>query len=451
MGFRGMRHCERRILAFFISVLTLVDITSFVIAREDTQPNILLILADDVGSEVPQCYGGESYATPRIDQLAQEGMRFEHAYAMAVCHPTRICLLSGQYPFRMGNPKWGSYPESAEANTIAQVLKNAGYATAVAGKWQIGMLGEDLSQPNRLGFDEYCLFGWHEGPRYYQPLIWQNGKNREDVKEKYGPDVYCDFLIDFIQRHREKPFFAYYPMALCHAVTNDLDKPVPVGPNGRYQTFGEMVEAMDERVGRMVDAVDQAGLRDNTLVVFLTDNGSPAKNIDGVRNGELIYTPVSSIRNGTVIPGGKAQLTDAGTRVPMIVRWPGKIPADSKCDDLIDVSDFLPTLAEVAGGELPSGITLDGRSFANRLEGEGSGPREWVFAEHKENAFVKDRRWKLFSDGRLYDVQEDSNEQSPLKIGDVPHADSRAASQLNEAIHELFAAGLPRRDSQLQE
>ena len=163
-------------------------------------------------------------------------------------------------------------------------------------------------------------------------------------------------------------------MALCHAVTNDLDKPVPVGPNGRYQTFGEMVEAMDERVGRMVDAVDQARLRDNTLVVFLTDNGSPAKNIDGVRNGELIYTPVSSIRNGTVIPGGKAQLTDAGTRVPMIVRWPGKIPADSKCDDLIDVSDFLPTLAEVAGGELPSGITLDGRSFANRLEGEGSGP-----------------------------------------------------------------------------
>ena len=142
---------------------------------------------------------------------AQEGMRFEHAYAMAVCHPTRICLLSGQYPFRMGNPKWGSYPESAEANTIAQVLKKAGYATAVAGKWQIGMLGEDLSQPNRLGFDEYCLFGWHEGPRYYQPLIWQNGKNREDVKEKYGPDVYCDFLIDFIQRTVRNRFLPTTP------------------------------------------------------------------------------------------------------------------------------------------------------------------------------------------------------------------------------------------------
>ncbi len=448
MGFGGEKHYVHQTLFLLCISLTLTGSASTANLAKASPPNILFILADDVGSEAIQCYGGESYTTPRIDQLAQQGMRFEHAYAMAVCHPSRICLLSGQYPFRMGHPDWGSYPPSAEANTIAQVLKKAGYATGVAGKWQIALLGEDRSQPHRLGFDEYCLFGWHEGPRYYEPLIWQNGVQRDDVKERYGPDVYCDFLIDFINRHREQPFFAYYPMALCHAVTNDLDKPVPVGPNGRYQTFGEMVEAMDERVGRIVDAVDQAGLRDNTLVVYLTDNGSPANNIDGVSNGKLIYSPVSSMRNGTVIPGGKAQLTDAGTRVPLIVRWPGKVAADTVCDDLVDVSDFLPTLAEIVGGELPGEVKLDGRSFAKRLLGEGPGHREWVFAEHKENAFVKNRRWKLYSDGRLFDLQKDPNELSPRTLQTVSSAEAQEVSQLDAALQKLFAAGLPRRDAQ---
>ncbi|QEG33197.1 sulfatase-like hydrolase/transferase [Bythopirellula goksoeyrii] len=421
----------------FMMFLALNWTTSDVRAEHDSPPNILFILADDVGSEVLECYGGESYSTPHIDELAQQGMRFEHAYVMPVCHPTRICLFSGQYPFRMGNPDWGSYPPSAEANTIAQVLKRAGYATAVAGKWQIALLGEDLSHPTRLGFDEYCLFGWHEGPRYYEPWIWRNGVKREDVHDKYGPDVYCDFLVDFIQRKRDQPFFAYYSMALCHAVTNDLDKPVPVGPNGRYQTFAEMVSAMDDRVGRIVNAIDQAGLRDNTLVIFLTDNGSPARNIDGVDNsGELIYQPIFSIRNGTVIPGGKAQLTDAGTRVPLIVRWPDHIPADTACDDLVDVSDFLPTLAELAGASLPEEVTLDGRSFAQRLLGEGKGDREWVFAEHKGKAFVKDRHWKLYSDGRLYEVAKDPQEKHSLTTTQP------LPKYLQQALRDLRSAGL---------
>jgi len=413
--------------------------TSVLASEHDSPPNILFILADDVGSEVLECYGGESYSTPQIDKLAEQGMRFEHAYVMPVCHPTRICLLGGQYPFRMGNPNWGSYPPSAEANTIAQVLKRGGYATAVAGKWQIAMLGEDLSHPNRLGFDEYCLFGWHEGPRYYEPWIWQNGKKLEDVREKYGPDVYCDFLIDFIQRKRDQPFFAYYPMALCHAVTNDLDEPVPVGPDGRYQTFAEMVSAMDDRVGRIVNAVDEAGLRDNTLVIFLTDNGSPAKNIDGVDNhGELIYQPIFSIRNGMVIPGGKGQLTDPGTRVPLIVRWPNHIRADSECNDLVDVSDFLPTFAELAGAALPENVTLDGQSFAKRLLGEGAGKREWVFAEHKGNAFVKDGQWKLYSDGRLFNLEDDPLEKHSLAGTNSP------PENLQKALKQLLAAGLKR-------
>ncbi len=161
--------------------------------QEPLKPNILLILADDIGREIPGCYGGTSYHTPEIDALAGRGMRFEHVYASPVCHPARITLLTGQYPFRLGNPEWGTFPVYAEQQTLAHELKKSGYVTAVAGKWQLCMLRDEPDHPHRLGFDEYCLFGWHEGPRYHQPLIWQNGKIRQDVKDLYGPDVYSDF------------------------------------------------------------------------------------------------------------------------------------------------------------------------------------------------------------------------------------------------------------------
>ena len=211
------------------------------------QPNIVMILADDVGREVLGCYGGTSYATPNIDRLAAEGIRCEHAYVMPVCHPTRTTLLTGQYPFRLGHPDWGTFPRSAEDRTLANFLKRAGYATAIAGKWQLALLKDDLEQPHRMGFDEYCLYGWHEGPWYYQPHIWENGKRRTDIRDRYGPDVTCEYVIDFVERHKDGPFFAFYSMELCHAETNDLDKPAPVGPNGRYDSYAEMVAKMDER------------------------------------------------------------------------------------------------------------------------------------------------------------------------------------------------------------
>jgi arylsulfatase A len=124
-------------------------------------------------------YGGTSYQTPNIDDLASESMRCEHFYAAPVCHPARITLMTGWYPFRFGDPVWGSFPEHAEGQTFAHELKKAGYATAVAGKWQLCMMKNEPDHPHRLGFDEYCLLGWHEGPRYHHPLIWQNGEIRQ--------------------------------------------------------------------------------------------------------------------------------------------------------------------------------------------------------------------------------------------------------------------------------
>ncbi|MDA1052321.1 MAG: sulfatase-like hydrolase/transferase [Planctomycetota bacterium] len=406
------------------------------------RPNILLIMADDVGVDALGCYGGESYKTPRLDALAAGGMRFTHCYSMPVCHPTRITLMTGRYPFRTGHPKWGSFPVEEERNTFAHVLKNAGYATAVAGKWQICMMRDDLDHAQRLGFDESCLFGWHEGPRYYSPMIYQNGRLREGLEDRYGPDVYVEFLIDFIERNREKPFFAYYPMALCHDVTDDLDNPVPFGPEGHYDSFKQMAEAMDVRVGRLIDALERLGLRENTLVLFTTDNGTPTSYIhsaeqhpDPTKKDKYIRVPVVSKQNGVDVPGGKGSLTNGGTNVPLIANWPGKIEASQVASDLVDFSDFLPTLAEFAKADLPAGVKLDGHSFASRLIDGQPSPRTWAFAEHGKKYWVRDQRWKLCDDGRLFDVENDPREKEFISA----EASSLAATAARERLGGVMA------------
>ncbi len=406
----------------------------------DRAPNIVLILADDVGSETLGCYGGTSYQTPNLDRLAATGMRFTHAYSMPVCHPTRICLMTGRYPFRFGSA-WGTFPEGAV--TFAQLLKQAGYATAVAGKWQLVLQKENPDHPAELGFEDSCLFGWHEGPRYHQPYIWENGQRRLDVErpDVFGPDVYCQFLIDFMRRNRDRPFLAYYSMALCHEISDDFSPPPPPGPDGKYLSFGQMMETMDTIVGRLVAAIDQLGLREQTVILFVTDNGSPKSYLTDleVRDGKVIrhHAPVVSQRNGQQVRGGKGTLTDAGTRVPLIANWSGTIRERQVVDDLVDFSDFLPTMMELAGATVPSNLSLDGSSFAARLYGTGSGPRQWVFCEQGQQFWVRNRDWKLYQDGSLFEMQHDSDEQSPIPPGRESDAGRTARQQLQAAAKSI--------------
>jgi arylsulfatase A len=412
-------------------------------AMDAPRPNILLILADDVGREVLECYGGTSFRTPRLNALASEGTRFAHAYVMPSCHPTRVTLLSAQYPFRFGRLGWGVYPEHANERTVAQHLRAAGYATAIAGKWQLSLLKENVNRPHEMGFDQYCLFGWHEGPRYYQPLIWQNGRRREDVSDRYGPDVYVEFLTEFMRSNRERPFFAFYSMALCHDVTDDLEEPVPFGPRGRYDSYPEMVAAMDERVGEIVDAVDELGLRDRTLIIYIADNGTPAESILTARNGEFVRLPNVSNFGELKVPGGKTQLTDWGTRVPMIARWPGRVRQNAVSDALLDASDFLPSLVELTGARPPADIRLDGQSFVDPLLGRGPGPRQWVFAEQKGIAYLRNRRWKLYNDGRFFDLSESSDESRPLDAGNLSGEAAAALQSLTAEMARLAPSGSP--------
>lgn len=404
------------------------------------RPNILLIVADDVGCETLGCYGGDSYATPRIDQLAADGLRFTHCYSMPVCHPTRVTLLSGRYPFRLNNPGWGSYPKADEKNTIAWALKNAGYATAIAGKWQLVLMKRAPQHPHRLGFDEYSLFGWHEGARYHDPLIWQNGEVREDTDGKYGPTLYVDFLIDFIKRNQEKPWFAFYSMALCHDVTDDLKAPVPHAPGkDRYLNYAEMMASMDEEVGRLVDAVDKMGLGDNTVVMFTTDNGTAKRSklrAIGNRN-KFEYEKVVSKLGERMIPGGKGNLTDDGTNVPLIVRWPANVPNGKVVDHLVDFTDYYATFVDLAGAKRPKNVQLDGHSFAPLLEGKGFDGREFAFVQHRGKKWVRTQRFKLYDNGKLYDVSQDSKEKSPISPDKQSPEAARAREKLSKIMQNL--------------
>ena len=401
-------------------------------------PNILLILTDDVGREAIGCYGGESYATPNIDRLAAEGMRFEHFYAAPVCHPTRVALISGRYLHSLGNPRWGYYPKGEfEQQTIAHAMKRAGYATAASGKWHLTMLEDDPHHPSRLGFGEHCFFGWHEGPRYWEPHVWENGEVKSNIAQRFGPDVYVEFLIDFMRRHRSEPFFAYFPMTLCHAVSNDLDPHPPHGSNGRYLTFAEMMVEMDKRVGRIVDTVDALGLKDKTLIFFTSDNGTTAKNYIRHEGRKLIREPsVTSTVNGRRIVGQKGRFNDWGTRVPTIARWPGTIPAGSMTDILADGTDLLPTFAALGGqDQLPHPI--DGTSFAKLLT-EGKSPsRPWVSPQTKKEIAVRTRDWKLLHDGQLFDMRGDPFAEVAIpKAKDTPESKA-ARTRLSKILTRL--------------
>jgi len=381
-------------------------------------PNIIVILADDLGAECLSSYGSTSYKTPHLDALAESGIRFMNCYATPLCSPSRVQLMTGRYGFRTG---WTNMIERGagatrdffdptKERTFGHVLKAAGYATAQAGKWQLCRFQEHPDHVKECGFDESCSWTWlYDGrrtDRYWTPSIWQNGKLRENVNDKYGEDVFCDFLIDFITRHRAEPFFIYYPMVLVHDPFEPTPDELKTGSDDRKERkadvshFPAMVAYMDKTVGRLIAALDKLKLRENTLVLFTGDNGTPRQ--------------ITSQLGDNAIPGGKGMVTHVGSHVPLIASWPGTIPAGRVLDDLIDFTDVLPTLADVAGDDLSRGVAMDGRSFLPQLRGGTGQPREWVYVQLGNASFVRDQRWLLHNDGRFYDIKSDPFERKDL-------------------------------------
>ncbi len=403
------------------------------------KPNIILIMADDLGYECLGANGGTSYNTPELDRLAKTGIRFEHCYSQPLCTPSRVKLMTGIYNVR-NYVKFGVMDRNQ--TTFAHLLKNAGYATCVAGKWQ---LGSQPDSPAHFGFDESCLWqhtrgrtdGYEHDTRYPNPRLEIDGEPVDYTNGEYAPDVTSDFICDFIERHKDKSFFAYYPMILTHCPfvptpgSSDWDSSDRGSASYKGDTtyFSGMVSHMDKVVGKITAKLDELDLTGNTMIIFTGDNGTDE--------------PVVSVMDGRQVAGQKGQMTDAGTRVPLIVNWKSVIPEGQVCNDLIDFSDFLPTLCETAGITVPSELNIDGRSFFPQLKGETGNPREWIYiwysrAGKDSNAkvFARNQRYKLYRNGNFYDIGSDVLEKTPLHNGDLNDETRRIKTILQKALNQ---------------
>ncbi|MFW6174756.1 MAG: sulfatase-like hydrolase/transferase, partial [Chloroflexota bacterium] len=290
------------------------------------RPNIILVMADDLGYECLGSYGSQSYSTPNLDRLARQGMRFTNAHAQPLCTPTRVQLMTGKYNFRNWQAFGVMHPGE---RTFGHIMSASGYRTCISGKWQLYSYNPPEYEPEwrgkgqhprDAGFHEYFL--WHaehtedKGSRYADPKILDNGNYLQppETSGQHGADLFAAYINDFIYRNRDQPFFVYYPMALTHAPF----QPTPHTrgwPDNRHDMdpkyFRDMVEYHDEVIGRIVRQIDELRLAEDTLFIYYSDNGSPRE----------VWTRV----NGHDMQGGKGVNADAGTHVPLIARWPGKI------------------------------------------------------------------------------------------------------------------------------
>lgn len=387
---------------------------------QDGRPNIIFVLADDIGISGFSCYGG-GFATPHLDKLAAGGTRFEFCYSAPLCAPTRALCMTGRYGFRTGvvNNNTGGKATPRGETLIAKVLRDAGYATAVAGKWRQLQYLETPEEAKAWGFDEFMV--WYDkkgGERYWDPHYNHNGKPIENAKGKYGPDLLHEFVVDFVSRHKEKPFFVYYPIPLVHAPI--LRTPDSQG-DAKKGLFGDNMAYLDKLMGKLVSELDRLGLREKTLIVFTGDNGKPGGG------------PV----NGKPIDGGKGSMREGGARVPLICSWKGTTPEGKVLPDLVDHSDFFATFAELAGAPLPEGVKLDGRSFAPRLRGQPGKPREWVYVQLGAERYVRDPRWKLYGDGTLCDMKEAPWKEIKVEAGAASDEAAEARGRLQAALDGL--------------
>ncbi|MDZ4860296.1 MAG: sulfatase-like hydrolase/transferase [Candidatus Hydrogenedentes bacterium] len=407
-------------------------------AEATRKPNIVLILGDDIGYECYGAYGSTTYKTPNIDKLATTGALFTHAYSQPLCTPSRVQLMTGKHNFR-NYTRFGEF-DPKEPN-FATMLRDAGYRTCVAGKWQL--TPANLEGPNQAGFDEYLL--WHfqqlsdrestsefadKGSRYKSPRLYRDGQLVPGTEGKYGPDLMCDYVTEFIERNRERPFFVYYPMMLVH---NPFD---PTPESKDWETggddkkhFPDMVAYMDKCVGRVIDKLDALGLRENTLVIVTGDNGT---------NPDI----ESPLPGRGMVRGGKSKTTDAGTHVAFVANWKGAIAPETVIDTPIDFTDILPTFAEATSATPPPG--MDGQSLLPILRGATKQARGWAFMSYSRNGAkrapflcsVRDQRWKLYSDGRLYEVPNDYLEEHPAEGPEASTARARLQPILNNILKD---------------
>lgn len=405
-------------------------------AHAERRPNIVLIMADDMGYECLAANGGETYETPRLDALAASGIRFEHCHSQPICTPSRVQIMTGIYNNR-NYVKFGVL--DPKAKTFGHLFQKAGYKTVIAGKWQ---LEGGFEGPNKFGFDEYCLWQLtRRPPRFPNPGFEINGKQVDFSNGEYGPDIASDYLCDFIERNKDEEFFAYYPMIPPHfpfQPTPDSEEWDPTESREypksewRDEWFQDMVKYTDKVVGKLVDKLEELGLRENTLIIFTGDNGT--------------YAGMESQFQGETWVGAKGKPSDGGTRVPLVVNWPGTTPEGQVSQSLVDFSDMMPTIAEVAGIEVPEKWGIDGLSFANEVKGESAAQRDYIYCWYerdgrrgKASEHTRTQRFKLYGDGSYFDVVADFEEKKPIDVSTLEGNDLKTYEVLKAKLDEHMA------------
>src|SRR5690606_17862448 len=349
-------------------------------------PNIILIMADDLGYEALSVYGNDHNKSPNIERMVSQGMLFESSHSTPLCTPSRVQIMTGKYNFR--NYVGFGILDPGEI-TFGHLLQEAGYETCIAGKWQLYGYerqwelagGRKGSLPEDAGFDQYCLWQIHEvGSRYKNPKIHTKAQGLQTYEGEYGPDLFVEYIEEFMEDQTEGPFFVYYPMVLTH----DPFEPTPELPEysgydpqqkeNDPKYFPAMVKYMDKIIGRIIKKTEDLGIAENTLILFVGDNGTDRKVISSV--------------NGEEIQGNKGNTTNYSTHVPTIAYWPGHIEPRGVHSGLIDFTDFVPTLLEVARhDDEVDKMALDGISFYPILSGDESlkDQRDWIFCHYDPN------------------------------------------------------------------
>ena len=389
-----------KLIQIFLSMLLLTNAS----IAQVKKPNIVFILADDLGIDGVGAYGADFFKTPVIDKLAKEGIRYTNAYTVPLCGPSRALLMTGRYGFRTGavNQDMVSDIKPSAETMMPAILKKAGYTTSMIGKW-----GQLPSDPAAFGFDDYLRFfgsGVYVSRTDKKDKYVINGKEALLKKQEYMPDLMHDHLVDFMAKHKTDPFYLYYSLTHVHGeiIATPDSKP---GTTDYKELYADNIAYMDKLVGKLIHALDSLKLRDNTLIVFMGDNGT-AGQAAGI--GRV---------NGKKIIGKKGSMQECGSLVPMIVNWPGVIKKPGVSNSLIDAADFVPTFAEIAGAALPTNNVLDGKSFAYQLRGGKGTAREWIFTGLGNDWYVRSANWKLMRSGDLYDMRKAPFEE-PLAVMD---------------------------------
>jgi arylsulfatase A len=394
-------------------------------SKKEPLPNIIYILADDLGYGDLSCYGQRKFSTPNIDRLAREGMLFtQHYTGCTVSAPSRSCLMTGQHtghtPVR-GNKGWepeGNWPLPADSYTIAEMLKTKGYVTGAFGKWGLGYI-ETEGDPNSQGFDEFYGYNCQSlAHNYYPDHLWYNHnkvllpENDSSNTGAYSADLIHKAALNFLQTNKDKPFFLFYPTTIPHAELFakeeymklfrgkfdpeksfkgvDNGPAYRLGPYGSqpeaHAAFAAMVKELDDYVGEILNKLKELDIENNTIVVFASDNGP---HLEGGADPDYFNS------NGD-LKGYKRDLYEGGIRTPMLVRWPGKVKAGSENDHISAFWDILPTFAEITGAQNPANI--DGISFLPALLGKKQKQHEylyWEFHEQGGKIAVRMGNWKM--------------------------------------------------------